>query len=91
MPKSHPSIIEVPGNRLFDKIRGTACKRGYDRQWRKLRAVIIAQSPMCRACERRPSTDVDHITPKRRGGTDERENLQALCHQCHASKTARGD
>lgn len=34
-----------------------------------------------------PATDVDHVTPLRRGGTNDPANLQALCHPCHSRKT----
>lgn len=30
--------------------------------------------------------DVDHILPKRQGGTDELYNLQAMCQHCNRSK-----
>ncbi len=32
---------------------------------------------------------VDHIVPKRQGGTDDWNNLQGLCWKCHQTKTAR--
>jgi 5-methylcytosine-specific restriction endonuclease McrA len=32
---------------------------------------------------------VDHIKPKSAGGTNNAAKLQALCHQCHAMKTAK--
>jgi 5-methylcytosine-specific restriction endonuclease McrA len=31
--------------------------------------------------------DVDHIVPRSRGGTDNIENLQTLCRNCHRRKT----
>ena len=34
---------------------------------------------------------VDHVTPKRAGGSDKWENLQPLCLQHHASLTAKYD
>jgi 5-methylcytosine-specific restriction endonuclease McrA len=37
------------------------------------------------------ATEVDHIKPKAQGGTDESENVQGLCHQCHSIKTATED
>jgi diadenosine tetraphosphate (Ap4A) HIT family hydrolase/5-methylcytosine-specific restriction endonuclease McrA len=35
--------------------------------------------------------DVDHIVPRKHGGTDDPENLQALCWQCNANKGAGDD
>lgn len=37
------------------------------------------------------ATVVDHIKPKRRGGRDAWDNLQALCESCHNKKTALED
>lgn len=36
----------------------------------------------------RAATEVDHILPLHRGGDDAPHNLQPLCHDCHASKSA---
>ena len=36
-----------------------------------------------------PATDVDHIVARADGGTDDRSNLQPLCHACHSRKTVR--
>ena len=33
--------------------------------------------------------ECDHVVPLEDGGTDEIENLQALCVSCHFAKTAR--
>ena len=76
----------------YNRRRGSAAKRGYDRKWRKTRARIIARDPICRApgCIH-PSTDVDHIVPKALGGSDDDDNLQGLCKTCHSRKTARED
>jgi diadenosine tetraphosphate (Ap4A) HIT family hydrolase/5-methylcytosine-specific restriction endonuclease McrA len=35
--------------------------------------------------------EVDHITPRNRGGTDEIINLQALCYSCNSMKRDRDD
>lgn len=35
------------------------------------------------------ATEVDHITGLAQGGTHDDDNLQSLCHDCHATKTAR--
>ncbi len=67
--------------------RGTRHQRGYGKAWDKLRPHILRRDPMCQACHRAASTDVDHITPKSQGGTDDPGNLQGLCRPCHRSKT----
>lgn len=35
--------------------------------------------------------EVDHIVPHSRGGTDDPDNLQALCYRCNAMKRDRDD
>lgn len=68
-------------------MRGSATQRGYGAAWQRIRDVVLAEEPVCRACKRLPATDVDHIIPKRHGGTDDRANLQGLCGSCHHIKT----
>ena len=34
---------------------------------------------------------MDHIVPRRRGGTDDPDNLQTLCYRCNAMKRDRDD
>lgn len=78
----------------YDERRGSAASRGYDRHWQKRRLAYLREHPLCVECAREDivtaATDVDHIIPKRDGGTDDPENLQALCHVCHSKKTASG-
>lgn len=62
--------------------------RGYDNDWYKIAKVVRAEEPICRVCQRNATQQVDHITPKARGGTDDRTNLQGICKACHARKTA---
>jgi len=76
--------------RESDRGRPSAAARGYDRKWRMNRARFLKAHPTCVVCGK-PATDVDHIIPRREGGTDQWHNLQALCHECHSSKTARLD
>jgi len=47
--------------------------------------MILARDPLC-ACGA-PSTEVDHIVSKAKGGTDEPGNLQGICEPCHKAKT----
>lgn len=68
--------------------RPSAARRGYNKPWRHLRRAILAASPLCVACKAAPATEVDHILPLRRGGTNDLTNLQTLCKSCHSRKTA---
>lgn len=59
-------------------------------KWRKLRAYILEESPLCEHCIKRgetvPATDVDHVDGN--PGNNSMANLQSLCHSCHSTKTA---
>jgi 5-methylcytosine-specific restriction protein A len=70
----------------YDRHRGSAVERGYDRAWHDRRNRYMRVHPLCEWCKR-PATLVDHIIPKRDGGTDKSDNLQSLCNRCHAQKT----
>ena len=84
------------GSMSADMQRGSASARGYDARWRQLRAMFLARHPLCAdpfGVHQRDqvtvvATDVDHILPRRAGGADSYDNLQALCHVCHSRKTA---
>ena len=62
------------------------------RRWLTLRAQVLSAEPRCSICLQqgrlRAATEVDHIVPLHQGGGDERSNLQPLCHDCHADKSA---
>jgi 5-methylcytosine-specific restriction enzyme A len=81
--------------RRYDKDRESAAARGYDNRWRRWRKMFLARNPLCvDPYNRHPgqivaASEVDHIIPKRDGGTDHEENLQALCKSCHSYKTAK--
>lgn len=87
--------LHVASQHTIDERRGTAAQRGYGGRWQRVRAMYLRNHPVCVACEREgrttPATDVDHIVPRRRGGSDDESNLQALCHSCHSAKTGRGE
>jgi 5-methylcytosine-specific restriction protein A len=72
--------------------RPNTCKRGYDRQWRKVRLAYLQCNPLCEQCLKEgittPALDVDHIVPLSKGGERlDFDNLQALCRRCHNKKT----
>jgi len=71
--------------------RESAHARGYDRTWQNLRLMVLRRSPLCLKCGQGAS-QVDHITPIRKGGARlDPQNLQSLCHSCHSKKTATED
>ena len=67
-----------------DRLRG--------RKLQQTRLRIWAHDPRCARC--RTLTDypsgfeLDHIAPVHKGGSNEDENLEVLCHACHEVKTA---
>lgn len=87
---------------MIEQQRGSSASRGYNARWRQIRERFLFDHPLCRdpfgihkgiPIE---ATDVDHITPRRKGGPDTEDNLQPLCHACHSRKTmlelqGRGD
>jgi 5-methylcytosine-specific restriction protein A len=57
--------------------------------WRKYRRAFLSTNPLCVECGRIADV-VDHITSVRLGGGFwDVENHQAMCHQCHNSKSGR--
>lgn len=57
---------------------------------KKLRAWVL-RDQRCAQCGRTPTVDgvrlhVDHKVPQRWGGTNDRDNLQALCSECNEGK-----
>ena len=83
------------GRRMARELRATASARGYDSTWQKLRAWYLSRYPLCRHCVLNgmttPASEVDHIVPRSRGGSNEPENLQVLCRTCNRGKSNRDD
>ena len=64
------------------------------RPWRRLREQVMNRDNwVCQVCLENgrvtPATQVDHIIPKSRGGSDSPSNLRAICGPCHKVKTAQ--
>lgn len=54
----------------------------------EVRARVLA-SGMCARCGSTDDLTVDHVVPVSRGGSDDIDNLRALCLRCNSSKGAR--
>lgn len=58
--------------------------------WRRIRQRVLTRDQhTCQRCGLE-ATHVDHIIPRRLGGDDSMDNLQALCKQCNLSKGGHG-
>lgn len=56
-------------------------------EWQRISKQVLLEEPYCRVCGE-PSTDCDHIIPLPMG-TDDRWNLQGMCHKHHSGKTRK--
>lgn len=58
--------------------------------WGRIRHEMIASHRYCSMCGLTPDDgiklDIDHIIPRSHGGTNEKSNLQVLCHKCNRGK-----
>ena len=69
-----------------------AVKRMTGRKLQARRERWFRKAPLCVHCQRdgrvTPATQLDHIVALDNGGPDIESNLQGLCDDCHAIKTA---
>lgn len=76
--------------------RDPETRKRYGTEWRKVRARYLQVHPLCEMCKAEgkltPTEHIHHKTPLSEGGTNNPENLMALCRVCHAKLHAeRGD
>lgn len=77
--------------------RKTSSQRGYDSRWRRARKRFLSVHPLCEQCKKNgkliKANVVDHVIPHR--GDEvlfwDESNWQALCKNCHDSKTMTED
>jgi 5-methylcytosine-specific restriction protein A len=77
------------------KFGAPATARTRGKRWMQIKRGVLREEPTCRRCLElesdasavHASFEVDHIVPLFEGGTDERNNLQALCEQHHREKS----
>lgn len=83
-------------SRVRDEFRGSAARRGYDREWRRLRQQQLNDYPLCADCEAagrlQAAEEVHHRYPiaARPELRLDRGNLMSLCKSCHSRRTRGG-
>lgn len=79
-----PTLADAAGSESWGAGRG-------GRPWRRKReAILIRDDYTCCVCGLiTKDLEVDHIVNVAQGGTDDDDNLQAICIPCHKTKTAR--
>ena len=79
-------MADYSGSYGYGRYTALPGRRGDSRQtrvWRRIRASILARDGgACVYCHGL-ATEVHHLTPVRRGGTDAPDNLVSVCHDCH--------
>lgn len=94
MPRRIKTLKLRPTARPAEQ-RPSACQRGYDRHWQRIRAWRLAECPWCEDCRDRgemvAANEVDHVIAILAGGTHDVANLRCLCKSCHTRKTNRVD
>jgi len=60
----------------------------YGRTWKQIRASFLSANPLCVLCRQdgrlTPATIAHHKIKLADGGTNDWENMTALCHPCHS-------
>ncbi len=79
--------------RAYEAVRPERDRAFYNSpEWRKVRAYVLAQEPLCRECKAAgrvtSATEVDHVRAVKDGGAPfDPDNLQPLCLSCDSRKT----
>ena len=79
--------------------RANSAKSGSSRRWRSTNPQFYARrirqlhqlKESCNicGCAYKETHEIDHIIPLFRGGTDDWDNLQPICYECHKNKTSK--
>jgi 5-methylcytosine-specific restriction protein A len=92
-PRGHPPYT---GSRCslcakqYDRERGSAVDRGYDAEWRRVRAQHLAENPTCSVANcGKAAIEVDHVigVRERPDLRLDRGNLRSMCKSHHSSRT----
>lgn len=84
----------MPDRKPWNHGGKTVTRRGYGAKHQKLRAILLAQEPLCRLCKQMDpprvtaATIADHIVSIAKGGAiHDLANMQPVCKPCHDRKT----
>ncbi len=82
--------VGIPASVLFstkEKKKGSKTKRNVSELSKKI--VASRQKWRCKKCKELLdfTYEIDHIVPLYKGGSNELDNLRALCRNCHGSLT----
>ena len=102
-PCSYPGCSHLTDGQYCDEHRKIAqhyynryqrdpdTQKRYGRAWRRIRLQYIQAHPLCEQCELEGrltlAEEVHHILPLANGGTNDEDNLVALCKSCHSKVT----
>jgi len=79
-------VVKQVKSNYFDEIKGRI------KFTKEFKQMVLDKSKKkcasCKCCLKAKKFDIDHIRPLANGGTNEIDNLQALCKSCHQDKTA---
>lgn len=82
-----PRIATLP-----QRVRTHAAERITGSRLQKIRREHFERNPLCVHCTAQGrvalATELDHVVPLHKGGSDSEANRQGLCADCHAAKTA---
>ena len=85
-------VHEKQDARAYEKYkRDPDTRKRYGRAWQHIRDLYIAAHPLCEQCADAgritPAREVHHIIPLTEGGSNDDNNLLALCTVCHSGIT----
>lgn len=87
LPRKPLTLADIKTKRWTKKGNGRLLPLNSD-AWRKLRAQVLAEVPLCEYCPPgviTPATEVDH--KNNNPADNSRENLVSTCKPCHSIKT----
>jgi 5-methylcytosine-specific restriction enzyme A len=89
-----PHLRPCPEHERRPDQRPSAATRGYGREHRVARLIVLARDPVCVICQGRPATVADHHPKSRRDlvaadlDPDDPQHMRGLCKRCHDGFTA---